>query len=258
MKFKDWRVKGKRALITGATKGIGRAVADELLNFGAYIFIVSRTRADLEQYIKEKEEEGYIDRIDYFVGDISKENYRRKLANDIYHRWDHLDILVNNVGMNIRRPYNEYSSTEYDDIVKTNVRSAFHLCQMLSTMMEGDHDASIVNISSVAASRHVRTGVVYAMSKAAMEQMTRNLAVELAEKKIRVNAVAPWYINTPMVHHLMEDQAYKQEVIDRTPMKRIGEPEEVAALVSFLCMPASSYITGQVIAVDGGFTIFGF
>jgi Tropinone reductase 1 len=96
------------------------------------------------------------------------------------------------------------------------------------------------------------------MSKAAMDQLTRNLVVEWAEDKIRVNSIAPWYIDTPLVEKLMKDQSYYNSVIERTPMKRIGKPEEVASLAAYLCMDKSSYITGQTIAVDGGFSVYGF
>ena len=96
------------------------------------------------------------------------------------------------------------------------------------------------------------------MTKAAMDQLTRNLAVEWAEDNIRVNSVAPWYIDTPLVENLMKDENYYSEVIARTPMKRIGKPKEVASLAAYLGMDESSYITGQTIAVDGGFTIYGF
>jgi len=104
----------------------------------------------------------------------------------------------------------------------------------------------------------LRTGTPYAMSKAALAQFSRNLAVEWAPDNIRVNAVAPWYIRTPLVEPVLKDKDFYAEVLSRTPMNRIGEPAEVAGLVAFLCMPASSYITGQCIAVDGGFTIYGF
>ncbi|MCF8218068.1 MAG: SDR family oxidoreductase [Bacteroidales bacterium] len=253
-----WRLKGKKALITGATKGIGRAIADEFLDLGADIFIVSRSKEDLEAYKNEKQERGKGNQIEYFAGDISRENTRHKLLREVNKNWDNLDILVNNAGMNIRKKFQEYTSQEYDDIVKTNIRSALHLCQIFSSMMKGKKDASIVNVSSVAGMVYVKTGVVYAMSKAAMNQMTKNLAVELAPHNIRVNAVAPWYTNTLMVKSLMEDDKYKSEVLERTPLNRIAEPSEVANTAAFLSMPAASFITGQIIAVDGGFTIYGF
>jgi len=104
----------------------------------------------------------------------------------------------------------------------------------------------------------VGTGAPYAMSKAAINQLTKNLAVELAADDIRVNAVAPWYIRTPLTEPVLQKPDYLERVLNRTPLKRVGEPQEVAAAVVFLCLPAAGYITGQVIAVDGGFLVYGF
>jgi Tropinone reductase 1 len=118
--------------------------------------------------------------------------------------------------------------------------------------------SSIVNIGSVSGLTHVRTGAAYGMSKAALHQLTRNLACEWAEDGVRVNAVAPWYIRTRRTSEALSDPDYLDEVILRTPMARIGEPEEVAGAVAFLCLPASSYVTGECIAVDGGFLRYGF
>jgi Tropinone reductase 1 len=116
----------------------------------------------------------------------------------------------------------------------------------------------VVNNASVAGLTHLRTGAPYGMSKAGMIQLTRNLSAEWAEEGIRVNAVAPWYIRTPLADQVLRDPAFREEVLNRTPMGRVGEVEECARAIAFLCMPAASYITGHCLVVDGGFSIFGF
>ncbi|HRZ76956.1 MAG TPA: SDR family oxidoreductase, partial [Bacteroidales bacterium] len=137
------------------------------------------------------------------------------------------------------------------------LHSAYELSRASYPLMK-DQGGSIVNLSSVAGQTHLGTGVVYAMTKAALNQMTRNLAMEWAGNNIRVNAVAPWYTRTPLAESVLKDPDYQSKVLERTPLGRIGEPEEVACLVTYLCMDHAAYITGQVINIDGGFSVFGF
>jgi Tropinone reductase 1 len=171
---------------------------------------------------------------------------------------ENLQILVNNAGMNIRKPMSEISLEEYREVQESNLTSCFEMCRLLYPVMKKGTASCVVNNASVAGLTHLRTGASYGMSKAAMIQLTRNLAVEWAEEGIRVNAVAPWYIRTPLADQVLGQPQYLEDVLERTPMKRIGEVEEVARLIAFLCMPAASYITGQCIAVDGGFSVYGF
>lgn len=251
-----WNLNGKKALITGGTKGIGLAIAKEFLNLGAEIFIVARNKFQLNEKIETWKEQGFD-----VVGsdkDLSLPEERKELSVEISKYWTKLDILVNNVGTNIRKKTNEFTKEEYEKIFSTNLISTFELCRLLYPLLLSAENASVVNMSSVAGLTHIRTGSPYGITKAAIDQLTRNLAVEWAENNIRVNSIAPWYIDTPLVEELMKDIKYYNSVIDRTPMKRIGKPEEVASLAAYLCMDKASYITGQTIAVDGGFIVNGF
>ncbi len=254
--MKEWNLKGKKALITGGTKGIGLAIAEEFLFLGAEIFIAARDQKLISRKINSWKRKGY--KASGIAADLSNAEEREKVFSEVYKNWKKLDLLVNNVGMNIRKKTVEFSKEEYERVLYTNLISTFEMCRMFHPLLKKSKNGSVVNMSSVAGLTHLRTGSPYGMSKAAMDQLTRNLAVEWAEDKIRVNSIAPWYIDTPLVEKLMKDQSYYNSVIERTPMKRIGKPEEVASLAAYLCMDKSSYITGQTIAVDGGFSVYGF
>ena len=251
-----WRLDGKKALVTGATKGIGRAVAEELLQLGAEVLIIARHADEVDTVAQEFRSRGLPCR--GLAGDVSRGDERERIIQDVAAAWGELDILVNNVGTNIRKAAVEYQPGEVDQIFQTNLFSAFELSRLAYPYLAKPGGGSVVNIGSVAGLTHLKTGAPYAMTKAAMVQLSRNLAVEWAKDNIRVNVVAPWYIRTPLAATVLDQPEYLRAVLGRTPAGRIGEPEEVAGLVAFLCLPRAAYITGQCIAVDGGFTINGF
>lgn len=251
---KRWTLDNKTALVTGGTKGIGKAIVNEFVGLGAQVIVVSRNEDDFNTLKSEINSE----KIDFIQADVSNLDDIRKIISEIEQKYNTLDILVNNVGTNIRKPTADYTSDEYDKIINTNLRSAFELSRRAYPLLKKSGQGNIINISSVAGQTHLRTGSVYGMTKAALIQLTKNLAGEWAKDGIRVNAVAPWYIKTPLAETVLKNEDYYNEVISRTPMQKVGEPEDVAAAVAFLCMPAAKYITGQCISVDGGFTIYGF
>jgi Tropinone reductase 1 len=253
---KTWSLLGKKALITGGTKGIGLAIAEEFLMHGAEIFIVARTEADVQNRLKAWRR--YKWKVHGLALNLQQPEARTALCDTIKTVWGRFDILVNNVGTNVRKPTLAYTDEEVSQLMQTNLHATFEMCRLMHPMLRSPEGGVIINISSVAGSRVVQTGAVYAMTKAAIEQLTRYLAVEWAADGIRVNAIAPWYIHTPLADEVLKKEDYKQRVLARTPMGRIGQPEEVARVAAFLAMPASSYITGQCIAVDGGFSVLGF
>jgi len=250
-----WNLQGKNALVTGGTKGIGKAIVREFIGLGANVFTVARNVKDLTSLV---EHMNGTNQIDGLTADVSQMSERIRIIDKVTKKWDRLDILVNNVGVNIRKKTPEYSVDEYDHIMETNLRSAFELCRLTFPLLKKSEQGNIINVSSTAGLTHIRTGAIYGMTKAALIQLTRNLAAEWAEYNIRVNAVAPWYIETPLAKTVLQNPDYFKEVIYRTPMKKIGKPADVAGAVSFLCMPASAHITGHCIPVDGGFMINGF
>lgn len=251
-----WNLEGKTALITGATRGIGKAIAEEFLSLGARVLIIGRNRELMQQTIESFQ--GDKEKIIPLIADLSLPDQLEKIVDTVNLKFIRLDILVNNVGTNIRRKTTEYNPEETAFIFQTNLLSAFNLTRKLYPNLQKSKQASVINISSVAGLTSLKTGVVYGMTKAAMIQMTRNLACEWAADNIRVNVIAPWYIETPLAEQVLKNPEYLKEVLARTPMKRVGKPGEVAAAAAFLAMEASSYITGQCIAVDGGFSFYGF
>ena len=257
MATQRWRLDGQLALVTGASAGIGRAIAAELMGFGATVLMVARDETALDTVRDELEAETGGE-AQVFAADVANADDRRALLDWVEDFGGDLNILVNNAGGNLTRAATEYSEQEWRDIFEVNTFSALELSRYAHPLLTRHASSSIVNVGSVSGLTHVRTGVAYGMSKAAMHQMTRNLAVEWAEDGVRVNAVAPWYIRTRRTSPKLADADYLDEVLLRTPMGRVGEAQEVAAAVAFLCLPAAGYITGECIAVDGGFLRYGF
>lgn len=251
-----WRLDGQLALVTGASGGLGKATAAEFAALGADLLLVARGAERLQAVAGELAAQHGVSAV-AIVADLAAEAGRDRLLEAL-DGTPALQILVNNAGTNIRKTMAEISQDEFREVQETNIISAFELCRRLLPKLRAGAPASVVNNASVAGLTHLRTGAPYGMSKAAMIQLTRNLGVEWARHGIRVNAVAPWYIDTPLARQVMDQPDYKADILARTPMGRVGRPEEVARTIAFLCMPAASYITGQTVAIDGGFSVYGF
>lgn len=258
MDSRDWTLQGKKAVVTGASQGIGRAIAFEFARLNAEVLAVARSAENLARLKADLAAENPSSHLVTLVADVATPGGREMIEAQVQKLWGTLNILVNNVGTNIRRRLVDYTQEEIEQIFSTNLWSAVGLCRLLFRPLSAAGVASVINIGSVAGLTALRSGAPYGMTKAALSQLTRNLAVEWAPSHIRVNAVAPWYIETPLAAPVLNDRQSLQEVIAKTPLRRVGQAHEVAAAVAFLAMDKASYITGQTLAIDGGFMAYGF
>jgi Tropinone reductase 1 len=248
--MKKWDLRGKRALVTGGTKGIGKAIAEEFLALGAEVMIVARDKQQVEELVRLWQTEGLP--VSGIAADVSKAADQQRIKAAIEERWGALEVLVNNAGINIRKRIEDYTDEELRHVMEVNLFAAVELCRVCLHFLRSGTGSSVINISSVAGSVDVRTGAPYGMSKAALIQLSRNLAVEWAGYGIRVNTVSPSYTETPLTAPILGRPERLQNIVDRTPLGRVAQAEEMAGMVAFLAMDKASFITGQNFVIDGG------
>lgn len=250
--MKEWNLKNKTALVTGGSKGIGKATVAELLSLGAKVLVTARNKEELSATKKEFEAQGHS--IDIMEGDIADAQHRDEVYNHILTTWGRLDILVNNAGINLRKSSIDYTEDEIMQVIGIDLLAPYALCRRLFGLLQHAKGASIINVASIAGLFDMQTGSPYGMAKSGIIQMSRNLAQEWAPFQIRVNAVSPGFTETPLTKGLLAQEEKRTRILSRTPSGRIGVDEEIAAVISFLAMEKSSYVTGQNIIVDGGIT----
>ncbi len=243
----NWNLQNKTALVTGGSKGIGKSICEVFATLGAKVIAVSRSPIEFENKS-----------IINIAADITTKEGLDVISDTLAKSDNKLDILVNNAGTNIRKRTTDFEDSEVNFLFDTNFKSAYNLCKMCYPLLKESNYPSIINIASLAGKQIVKTGAPYATAKAALSHLTKYLAVEWAKDKIRVNAIEPWYIETPLTKPVLENETAMAKILERTPMGRVGMPEEIANTAAFLAMGASSYISGQVIAVDGAAGIYMF
>ncbi|XP_052173510.1 tropinone reductase homolog [Diospyros lotus] len=255
-----WSLEGMTALVTGGTRGIGYAIVEELAGFGAAVHTCSRNQKELNERLQEWQSKGF--KVSASVCDLSSRPQQEELMKTVSSVFDgKLNILVNNAASTLLKQATESTAEDYSNLMRTNVESPYHLCQLAHPLLKASGAGSIVFISSVAGITGLPAISVYAAAKGAINQLTKNLACEWARDSIRTNTVAPWAVKTTIMKPEDVDKsisnAYMQLML-RTPLRPMAEPTEISSVVAFLCLPAASYITGQVISVDGGYTAGGF
>jgi NAD(P)-dependent dehydrogenase (short-subunit alcohol dehydrogenase family) len=241
---------GKTAVITGGGRGLGKGVAVALAQAGADVVIVGN--------IKEELEESYLEISDisknnsYNVIDVRDTESIRGFIRDTIKKRGSIDILVNAAGVQVRKPFLEITEDDYDIVMDVNLKSIFFTCQEIIPYMMKQKKGKIINFASLTSAIGLRNTSPYGASKGGVAQLTKAMAVEFAEYGIQINAIGPGYYKSKITESLFQDIDHLNGLLSRIPMRRTGEPQDLAGTAIFLASSASDYITGQTIYVDGG------
>jgi gluconate 5-dehydrogenase len=245
---------GKAALVTGASKGLGRAMALGLARAGCDLALCARDAAGLRETREAAEKLGV--RAETFAMDVLQKKSVKRAVDAVVAFFGKIDILVNNAGVNVRKTTLDLSEEEWDRVLDTNLKGYFLVAQAVAPHMIRRKSGKVINISSIFGAVGMNNQLAYACSKGGINQMTKVMAIEWAPHNVHVNAIGPTYFETPLVATLRNDPVRFRFINERTPMGRWGQPEELEGTVVFLAARASDFITGQTIYVDGGWTIW--
>jgi NAD(P)-dependent dehydrogenase (short-subunit alcohol dehydrogenase family) len=245
---------GQVALVTGASKGLGRAMAIGLARAGADLALCARSRDGLEETRAAVAAHGV--RAEVFELDVLSGASVRGGVTAALAVFGHLDVLVNNAGVNVRKPTLELSEAEWDRVLDTNLKGYFLVAQAVGAHMVARGRGKVINVSSIFGAVGMNNQLAYAASKGGVVQLTKVMAIEWAKHGVNVNAIGPTYFETPLVAALRNDPERFQFINERTPMGRWGQPEELEGTLVYLASRASDFVTGQTLYVDGGWTIW--
>ncbi len=248
----DVKLTGKVAVITGASRGLGKAMALALAGAGAKLALVSRNRADLEAVAQECRKLGASAEV--FIADVTSEEQVALLAEDVRSRCGATQILINNAGINVRKPVTDFTLAEWRSVLDTNLTSVFLLCRVFVPQMKGRGYGRIINMTSIMSHIALPHRTAYCASKAGLLGFTKALALELAPEKITVNGISPGPFATEMNTPILQNPEANAQFISKIPAARWGNVEEVGQLALYLCSDAAGFITGTDLLIDGGWT----
>ena len=248
----EFSLPDKVALVTGAGRGIGRYLAQGLARYGADIIATGRTVSQLEEAAQEIRQLGR--RCLVVPMDITQKADIEKGVEKAFQHFGRIDILVNNAGINIPKPALEVTEEDWRRVLDSNLTGLFFCCQAVGRIMVNQKSGKIINISSQTGTMAIQWRAAYCSSKAGVNLLTKVLALEWGPHNINVNAVAPTFIETPMTKPMLENPAFREMVLNKILLGRVGQPKDVLGAVIYLASEASDLVTGHVLLVDGGWT----